>query len=146
MLFGIHGATAVGFTDLAPYEFGANLLSNEVMDRTFCPNLSTFAQRPSQCVAFFFSGIYLPDDTKVSFFIQCSRAHQWTLRLVGVREPDVLHDLHDCMILQSLLVWQCYLCYVAMRLLVAAVCVLHCVGHLGTVVGAGGGGGRGEGT
>ena len=41
---------------------------------------------------FFFSRIYFPDDTEVSFLIQCSRAHQWTLHLVGVREPDVLHD------------------------------------------------------
>ena len=49
-----------------------------------------------------------------------------------------------CMIfiLHSLLVWQCYLHYVAMLLLLAAVCVLHHVGHLGTVVwwGRGGGG------
>ena len=41
-----------------------------------------------------------------------------------------------CMIfiLHSLLVWQCNMCYVAMLLLLAAVCVLHRVGHLGTVV------------
>ena len=45
-----------------------------------------------------------------------------------------------CMIfiLHSLLVWQCCLCYVAMLLLQAAVCVLHCVGHLGIVVWGGG--------
>ena len=41
-----------------------------------------------------------------------------------------------CMIfnLHSVLVRQCHLCYVAMLLLVAGVCVLHRVGHLGTVV------------
>ena len=51
-----------------------------------------------------------------------------------------------CMIfiLHSLLVWQCHLRYVAMLPLVATVCVLHRVGHLGTVL-WGRGGGRGGG-
>ena len=53
-----------------------------------------------------------------------------------------------CMIfiLHSLLVWQRHLCYVVLLLLVAAVCVIHRVGHLGTVVwgwgGLWGGGGH----
>ena len=82
---------------------------------------------------FFLRDIYLPNDTEVSFLIQCSRAYQRALRLVGVREPYVLHDFYTafCACLAMLLSVLCR--YAA----AAAVCVLHCVGHLGTLVGGG---------
>ena len=76
---------------------------------------------------FFCFGIYVPDDTEVSFLIQCSRAHQWTLRLVGVREPDVLHDFYIAV--STCLATSSVLCRYA-----AAGCVIHRVGHLGTLV------------
>ena len=90
----------------------------------------------------FFSGIYLPDDTEVSFLIQCSRAHQWTLRLVGVREHDVLHDFYiafsACLAMLSMLC----------RYAAAAGCCL-CIAPCGPSRNSGvgeGGGGRGKGT
>ena len=102
---------------------------------TFVQICPTLPNSQAHLWLFFLQDIYLPNDTEVSFLIQCSRAYQRALRLVGVREPGVLHDFYPafCACLAMLLSVLC-------RYVAAAGCYL-CIALCGPSRNTGGGGG-----